>query len=188
MLKKTLPIFFLIILALFFPKVTKAFDFDFIGKIKDIAGYVKTAQGAIDNSASEDTPHRFIFGGKITHSEGGCHIKAKFCPAGICKVGVSVITIPIPNGGNTIEVGSPVPSPKGQMFTFLGITDIYANKNTDKEGHWALGTGFTPFPIDKINDALGKIPNIPVPYGSIGDFHLECSKSNKAVILKIGTS
>jgi hypothetical protein len=193
----------LIAAILMMPVKTYAISFDFVGKIKQVAGYIKNIKNvAHGNDLGEDVPHTFVFGGKITHSErSGCEIRVKFCPAGICWIGVSVIRIPL--GGVTIEVGPPVESPEeeeeeeededededeGQMFTFPGISDVYANYNEDQEDVWTLGLGFTPFPIDKINDALDNIPPIPVPYGTIDDFHLECSDNNKNVILKIGTS
>jgi hypothetical protein len=74
------------------------------------------------------------------------------------------------------------------MFTFPFISDIYENHNEGTEGAWALGLGFKPFPIDKVNDALGKIPQISYGAGWIDHFHLECSDNNKNVILKMGTS
>ncbi len=172
-----------------FPLIVGAIDFNFVGKIKDIVGYIKTTKNmASGNNLSEDVPHTFNFGGHITHSEGGCAVKAW---TWIIVLGFPVpcpncLTIPL--GGNTIEVGDPISSPKGQMFTFPFISDIYANHNEGKTGPWALGIGFTPFPIDKINDALGKIPKIPFGVGWIDHFHLECSDSNKNVILKMGTS
>ena len=78
-------------------------------------------------------------------------------------------------------------------------------------GPWALGTAFTPFPIDLVNDALGGITiAIPNALGSCGvqqglnginycldNFHIDCSASGEQdpsghdiykVILKLGTS
>ena len=167
------------------PIPVHAFSFDFVGKIVTIAKYVKTAR-----DTAGEVPHRFVFGGHVTHAEGGCHVKYTVLLYNAC-FGFPCPPfpgVPIPIGGNTIEVGPPLSSPSGQIFTFPFISDVYANHNEDKVSHWALGIGYTPFPIDKINDALDKIPPIPIPDGQVYDFSLECSDSNKNVVLKMGTS
>lgn len=157
---------------------------------------------AIKN-ANLKVPGIFVFGGRITHSKGGCKIKYRVWTTvcyGIFGCWATPFPgFPIPLGGNTIEVGPPISSPKGQMFTFPGITDIYMNKRQGKVGPWALGIGWKPFPIKQINEAL---KNIEISIGggacyvrpqSIGqtcvnNFHLDCSDNNENVILKIGTS
>lgn len=170
------------ILGSIIPLTVNAFDLDFIQKIKDIVNWIKTIKDYSEFAKGST----FVFGGHITHSEGGCMLFAKYCPLGWCWGVPSAIRIPL--GGNTIEVGPPVSSPEGQMFTFPFISNSYLNHNEDKEGGWALGIGFNQFPIEEINDMLGNIPAIPVPYGTIDDWHIDCSDNNKNLILKIGTS
>lgn len=201
MLTKTVAILFIAIIltALFAPVSAHAFALD-PNTIKNIVSIFKAIYKGYEtvSKVAANVPHKFIFGGHITHSEGGCSLKFT-THTRIVVLGVPVV-VPIPGliplGGNTIEVGPPVNSPGGQMFTFPGITDIYRNNSQGRVGPWALGIGFAPFPIDKINDALGKLPSIP-PGGCgqtqgsefcVDNFHLDCSDNNKNVILKIGTS
>ncbi len=177
-----------------------------ISIIKTIVKYINLAK----NIQSSTNTNIFPFGGRITHSEGGCALKFRIWTWIQVPTPVGPIPVPIPCpscgliplGGNTIEVGPPgVPSPKGQIFTFPYITEIYNNNNEEKVGPWTLGLGFRPFPIDKINDALKEItisippsnscPGAPRNFyipSCFDDFHLKCSDNDKNVILKIGTS
>ncbi len=111
----------------------------------------------------------------------------------------------------------------GKIIEFPYITEIYRNKTEGKRcprGNklpcpWALGNGFTPFPIDKVNDALDAVI-VTIPPGQAlnpaactavqgysgivfcaDHFHIDCSASGEKdklkkdiykVILKIGTS
>lgn len=166
---------------------------NFIGTIRSVVGFIKTLKNLkTGNNLPENVPHIFVFGGHITHSEGGCALNFKVIIYGVGITCFGICAIPL--GGTTLEVGPPVDSPEGQMFTFPYISDIYANHSEGREGPWALGIGFTPFPIDEINDALGKIPDIYVgtyPYVGnvyIGNWYLKCSDNDKNVILKMGTS
>ena len=116
----------------------------FISTIRNVAGFIKTIQSGgiipVGNDLPDSIPHLFIFGGHITHSEGGCSLNFKIklkiysvipfpfsisCPGGVCA---------LPIGGNTIEVGGPISSPEGQIFTLPFISDIYANHNEGKTG------------------------------------------------------
>src|SRR3989344_8191774 len=94
-------------------------------------------------------PHSFPFGGHITSSERACSLRATVIYTGppfpfIC-----------PNcfywalGGRAIEVGPPVPT-NGRIIAFPWISDIYRNHSENQVGPWALGLGFTPFPLDQI--------------------------------------
>lgn len=185
MSKKFLIIFLIVALAvLTVPRSSNAFSIGgVLSAIRTAVGFLQAIKQAGNN------PGMFKFGGHITHSEGGCHIKYMVFIY-VCAFGFPCVFpgVPISIGGNTIEVGPPLPGPTGQMFTFPGISDIYNNHHEDQEGVWALGLGYSPFPIDRINDALGNIPNIPIPDGFLFNFSLDCSENNKNVILKLGTS
>ena len=186
--------------ALSAPTAVRAIDFD----VTKITKIFKTVYGGAKkyktiNKIASDEPHTFAFGGHITHSEGGCAVKYTV-HIRIFILGIPVVVpfpgVPIPLGGDTIEVGPPLSGPPGQMFTFPGISDVYSNHSEGRVGPWALGLGFAPFPIDKINEALDELPSIP-PGGCgqgqasevcMDNFHLDCSDNNKNVILKLGTS
>lgn len=187
MLKRVIAIFFVItILTLFMPTPSHAFS------ITGIVDAIKKAIKFINvyKNAKSKIPGLFVFGGRITHSEGGCAIKYWVFIYTAPPFGqpITFPGPPIPIGGTTIEVGPPIRSPKGQIFTFPYVSDVYKNNSEKRVGPWALGIGFTPFPIDKINDALDNIPHIPIPNGFIYKISLDCSDDNKNVILKIGTS
>jgi hypothetical protein len=49
-----------------------------------------------------------------------------------------------------------VPS-EGYVIDFPFISQIYENHTENRVGPWALGLGFSPFPLDEINDALGQL-------------------------------
>jgi hypothetical protein len=181
------------------PKPAEAISYNFIAKIirvykafKKYYDYYKKYSKGYDtyNKYGSNIPRVFPFGGHITHAEGGCHIKYWVFIYSAPPFGqpLTFPGVPIPLGGDTIEVGPPLKSPEGQLFTFPYVSQIYANNNQDTEGVWALGIAFSPFPIDEINDVLGEIPHIPIPDGYLYDFHLDCSKDNKNVILQLGTS
>lgn len=207
---KRITIIFLIIIIslmmLYIPITTRALGLASVTKIvsiiKTTTKYIKLAKDIQNNTSSNIFP----FGGRITHSEGGCALKFRIW-TWITVYGFPVpIPCPscgsIPLGGNTIEVGPPgIPSPTGQIFTFPFITEIYDNNNQGKVGPWTIGLGWQPFPIDKINKALEDV-TISIPPGNscpgaprnfyipscFDDFHLKCSDNDRNVILKIGTS
>lgn len=128
----------------------------------------------------------FPFGGKIVESNTACklHYWMTEPPFFIPHPG-----IPIPLFGTKIKVGPPG-IPASNVFTFPGITKIYANKNEDKEGVMTLGIAsnakFVSSLIDKVNSALGKIP--PIIVGSVAFFQFSLSCPDGGIILKIGTS
>ena len=192
-------------------------DTGFFGKWFKLAGTLKNVWDLARGGGNGISGPTFVFGGHITHSEGGCDITFRawfwiysayytgpaaypphFGCFGLCP------KPRLPLGGNTIEVGPPVNSPTGQMFTFPFISQIYANHSEGREGPWALGTGFTSSTlIDKINDTLGDVsinllsPGSGCPGPVAGEpyvpycfdtFKLECSENNKNFILKMGTS
>jgi len=145
-------------------------------------------------------PHNFSFGGHITSSERACSLKGW-----IWYVGPPLfIPTPCPNcfywpfapfGGRAIKVGPPIASP-GKVIVFPWISDVYRNKQEHRVGPWALGLGFTPFPLHEINDALGSIPPIPYGAGWIDHLHIDCQASGEKdlegndiykVIRKLGT-
>src|SRR3989344_1689754 len=171
-------------------------------------------------------PHQFPFGGHITSTERACTFDFKawvwivnpacYLPygQGVCAAYPIIpipLPIPIPLGGRAIEVGPPVPTP-GKVIVFPWISNVYRNHNEDRIGPWALGIGFTPFPLKDINNAIkditiwipptitGKCPGWEIrPVGTvcITDFKLDCKASGEKdqsgediykVILKLGTS
>lgn len=175
------------------PPAEAQFGINFIDAILRVAGYIRNiwnAGNAIYGiGIPENVPHVFPFGGRITSTGGGCHIRFW-----IWYTGPPLFTpIPCPNCGfiplssYAVTVGQPVPG-YGEMFSFPLITDTYANYHQGQVGVWTLGLGFTPFPIDRINSALGAIPRIPYGAGWFDRFSLRCSNDNLNVILKIGTS
>ncbi|MDO8496541.1 MAG: hypothetical protein Q7S43_03765, partial [bacterium] len=113
-------------------------------------------------------PHTFPFGGHIISSERACSLKWTNWVI-ICATGCYIVPIPgyFHFSGRAIEVGPPIPS-NGKVIDFPSISDIYRNKQEDRVGPWALAIGFTPFPLDQINDALGLI-TIPLPAGGWAD-------------------
>lgn len=178
--------------------------------IKKIADYIKNINKV--TRAIDTLPHKFPFGGHILSSERACSLKFRTWvwtyPFGVPVPIVCPSCIPIPLGGRAIEVGPPVPSP-GKIITFPFISDIYKNYQEDRVGPWALGLGFSPFPLDEINKTISSIdiafpPSLVdcpgVPYDTVfclDDFHFDCTASGEKdsfgndiykVILKLGTS
>jgi hypothetical protein len=158
-------------------------------------------------------PHLFSFGGHITSEENACSLKFRHW-YGICYGFAGCWLTPIPFSdrvptirfGTAIEVGPPRRSP-GKIITFPFVSDIYANHKEDVVGAWALGLGFTPFPLFLINDVL-KVITLPNPIVGCqvrpafpgewcyDNFRIDCSASGETVrgnpiykvILKIGTA
>lgn len=165
-------------------------------------------------------PHQFPFGGPILSSERACSFKFDeytfaftICIpfAGCWTPALGPVPITIPLGGRAIVVGPPVPTypkstnpndpvppPGGKVIAFPWISKIYRNHTENRAGPWALGLGFSPFPLKNINDALGGIkvripPNyldpldspcwVPVAGFYIGvcldDFHFDCAESGE---------
>lgn len=146
-------------------------------KIADIMKSIFRVKKVIDS-----LPHSFPFGGHILTSERACSLKFNeytfiagvltFCtplPFPSCfQFPAGPVPITIPLGGRAIRVGEPVPivppttSPYGRAIIFPWISDVYKNHQEKREGPWALGLGFTPFPLKDINDSLKSI-KIRVP-------------------------
>lgn len=128
----------------------------------------------------------FPFGGKIVESSTACklHYWMTEPPFFIPHPG-----IPIPLFGTKIKVGPPG-IPASDIFTFPGITRIYANKNEDKVGVWTLGIAsnisFMKSLIKRVNSALSKLP--PIVAGPVSFFRFSLSCPDGGIILKIGTS
>ena len=104
--------------------------------------------------------------------------------------------------GDAIRIGNPVPIkppttvPYGRIIIFPFISNPYDWQTHDRAGPWALGLGFTPFPLDKINDALAGI-KFPVFGGFVDQVSISCKDSGEfdsdgnsiyKVIRLIGTS
>ena len=168
-----------------------------INIVKTATGFLKTAN-QYGNTLDGYVPHNFSFGGHITTSERACSLKAWLwfpTPFGIVPCPNCFYWPFAPFGGSAIEVGPPISS-HGKVIVFPWISEIYRNKQEDRVGPWALGLGFTPFPLEKINDALDLI-TIPYGVGWIDHIHIACSESGEKdqsgnaiykVILKLGTS
>ena len=186
------------ILGLVIPKDSHSVSVNFITQIVSIFRTSFRAVRDVRNAAG-NIPHIFPFGGRIQTSGNGCAIRfwVWVCTIWGCFPCPNCGYVPIP--GTTITVGQPLPvSPSpGKIFTFPFISDVYRNHAEERVGPWALGLGFTPFPLDLINDALGQIPAIPYGFGWIDHFSLSCPKSGEKgpngediykVIRKLGTS
>ncbi|MDP3696659.1 MAG: hypothetical protein Q8R55_01350 [Candidatus Taylorbacteria bacterium] len=174
-------------------------------------------------------PHSFPFGGHILTSERACSLKFnEYTIITICTpltgcwgTPFGPVPISIPLGGRAIRVGEPVPivpptaSPYGRAIVFPWISDVYRNHSENRVGPWALGLGFTPFPLKNLNDELKgiriRIPLLPLydsapcwtpifgTYNGIclENFHFECLDSGEfaqngdpiyKVIRKLGTA
>lgn len=189
------------IVGLFTHQSADALSFSFIKKIVDVLKTSYKSYKVVENYGKLPSyvPHTFPFGGHITSSEQACSLKWTNWVI-ICYGPAGCYPTPIPGywpfTGQAIEVGPPIPS-NGKIIDFPFISDIYRNDQEDRVGPWALAIGFTPFPLDQINDALGLI-TIPLPAGGWADnFHIDCSESGEKdqsgnaiykVILKLGTS
>jgi len=201
MIKRLIVIFLIIAaLGLLAPQSANAFSFDFIRKITSVLKtsykYYKVAQDY--GKLPGYVPHTFPFGGHITSSERACSLKWTNWIIICTPVGCFPVPIPgyWPFPGRAIESGPPIPT-NGKIIDFPFISDIYRNNQESRVGPWDLGLGFTPFPLDQINDALGLI-TIPLPAGGWADnFHIDCQASGEKdkegndiykVILKLGTS
>lgn len=186
------------ILGLAFPKNSDAINFNFIGRI---IGIFRDSYEAVRTSrdAAGSIPHTFPFGGRITSSGNGCAIRFWIwvCTIFGCFPCPNCGYIPIP--GTTITVGEPLPisPPPGKIFTFPFISDVYRTHSEERVGPWALGLGFTPFPLKQINMAFDQIPPIPYGFGWLDHFSLSCPASGEKspsgddiykVIRKLGTS
>jgi hypothetical protein len=188
------------VLGLFTHQFADALSFSFIKKVVDVLKTSYKYYGVVKDYAKLPgyIPHTFPFGGHITSSERACSLKWTNWVIIYTPVGYFPVPIPgyWPIPGRAIEVGPPIPS-NGKVIDFPFISDIYRNNQEDRVGPWALAIGFTPFPLDQINDALGLI-TIPLPAGGWADnFHMDCSSSGEKdkegndiykVILKLGTS
>ena len=187
-----------------------------------VADYMKTVSAFLDNGLGY-IPRTFPFGGDIVTSEQACTFKFDAwvwivnpaCLIGACFPPIVPVPlpIPVPMNGRAIEVSQPVPS-QGKVIVFPWISEVYKNYTEDQPGPLkALGLGFTPFPLDKINDGIGAItiwfpPGIidtcpdffvPYPVGTVcvTNFHFDCVASGEKdqngndiykVILKLGTA
>jgi len=92
-------------------------------------------------------------------------------PLGCYTPAIGPITVPIPLVGRGIIVGPPVPTytgsfdptnptvipPGGKVIAFPWISRIFEQHTENRAGPWALGLGFTPFPLGEINTALDSI-------------------------------
>lgn len=127
----------------------------------------------------DSLPHSFPFGGHILTSERACSLKfdeyviVTICsPLGCWGTPFGPVPITLGLGGRAIRVDTPVPivppttSPYGRAIVFPWISDVYQRHSEGRVGPWALGLGFTPFPLRDINNALGgiriRIPLLPL--------------------------
>ena len=158
-----------------------------------ITSIIKTVVNIIDSTkAGKSTASiTFPFGGRITSSGTACKLKFTLWQIIIVIFGVPVpvpFPVSIPITGTVIDVGPPG-LPTDDVYTFPGISDVYANNNENKVGAWTLGIAMTPKImdeiLDKINSALDSI-TFTVPNGWVDNFSLDCPDGG--VILKIGTS
>ncbi len=153
-----------------------------------VANYIRTIDKI--TTAIDYVPHSFPFGGPVLSSEQACKLKFKayvyvpnpacFIPGGqaICaKIPTVPVPIPIPfpmPGFRAIRVGEPVPvippttSPYGRVITFPWISQIYDQHTENRAGPWALGLGFTPFPLKDINDSLKGLIIWILPQAGLG--------------------
>ena len=126
------------------------------------------------------------FGGKIVESGTACklHYWMSEPPFYIPHPG-----FPIPLFGSKIRVATPG-IPISNVFTFPGITQIYANKHEDRVGVWTLGISskknFVNSIINTVNSTLSRIP--PIIVGPVTFFNFSLSCPDGGIILKIGTS
>ena len=188
--------------------------------IKKVADYIKTIQKIA--KLLTYIPHSFPFGGPILKSERACvfHMRS------ITWIGVQIgpvwfpvpgyFPVDVPLAGRAIVVGPPVPTypeppssfifsgnnvpPGGWVIAFPWISKIYRNHAENRAGPWSLGLGFSPFPLQDLNDALGEIKiwipptlidrdcMIPDPswYGRVGflaecvdNFSFDCKESGE---------
>ena len=170
-----------------------------IKKVSDVIITVKRISDVI-----EFIPHSFPFGGPILSSEQACTVKfddwfaipcllGPFCTGPTILVGPA--RIPIPLGGRAIEVGPPVPS-GGKIIAFPWISNIFKEHTENRAGPWSLGLGFSPFPLQDINDGLNGIvitipPNLldlpciaynlspDKPLNCIENIHFDCTASGE---------
>lgn len=176
------------------------FWIDIICAIKQIADIINTIRD-ISNSLLNWVPHSFPFGGPILSSEPACRFGFNSytkSPWPICILGfctwpmIGPVPISWELGGKAIEIGPPVPS-GGKIITFPWISKIYRHHTEDRDEPWALGLGFTPFPLDEINELLDDIriwilaglgpcwvPQFTGEFAEcLNNFHLECVPSGK---------
>ena len=164
-----------VVVLIFEPKLAQAFSMG--GILKDVGQTAKSSK-----IPSVGIP----FGGKITESSTACklHYWMTEPPFFIPHPGV-----PIPLFGTKIKVGPPG-IPASDIFTFPGITKIYANKNENRVGVWTLGitsnTNFMKSLINKANSSISKLP--PIVVGPVSFFKFSLSCPDGGIILKIGTS
>lgn len=202
----------LAIISLTMPEPAEAINLYSLAKIAKVVTDIRDIIKAVQTVSKVVglIPHKFPFGGHITSSERACSFKAWIWASTPLSFGIPVPCpncLYIPLGGRAIEVGPPVPT-NGKVITFPWISDIYKNHAENRVGPWALGLGFTPFPLKSINDSLGKIvitipitgaPTCAVNFGTgicLDHFHFACSSSGTdstgndiyKVILKLGTS
>ena len=163
------------------PKNTYAFDpFSIVRILTSIRTAVRSVQ--IPNSPSVTVP----FGGRIVESGTACklHYWMSEPPFYIPHPG-----FPIPLFGSKIRVATPG-IPISNVFTFPGITQIYANKHEDRVGVWTLGISskknFVNSIINTVNSTLSRIP--PIIVGPVTFFNFSLSCPDGGIILKIGTS
>lgn len=150
-----------------------------------------SVQNAIKNvgKISDSISVMFPFGGEITSTGTACKVRFWVWTNTIWG------PIPCPNcgfipiAGTVIDVEEPG-IPASQVFTFPGITKIYANRNEDKVGAMTIGLALKPYLVkritNRINSALSKIPAIPLPTGWADHFNLACPSGG--IIRQIGTS
>lgn len=137
---------------------------------KKVAVAIKTVTKV--KKTLDSVPHSFPFGGHILTSERACSLKfneVTWIGLNPCAVVLGYCPIPVPIGpvpitielgGRAIRVGEPVPiippttSPYGRAIVFPWISDVYQRHTENRVGSWALGLGFSPFPLKDINDAL----------------------------------
>jgi hypothetical protein len=148
--------------------------------VKKISDVIETISD-ISKTITDWVPHFFPFGGPILSSEQACEFKFDLttwainpaCAFGFCfPPTIPYGPFPITWGlaGRAIEVGPPVPT-DGKIIAFPWISKIYQNHTENRAGPWALGLGFTPFPLDEINTSLDAIriwiPPLPSSFAGI---------------------
>lgn len=181
-MKRYLIILLVVISAASVPKIARAFTLNPLDAFTLVTKIREVINGSINIGPPSVT---FPFGGRITESGTACKLKYKVKVFGV----VPIPGIPIPLFGTKVKVSQPG-IPASDIFTFPGITRIYANNHQDRVGAWTLGIAtranyIQPF-ITRLNTILGSIPDIPLVYVTVGDFGIGCP--NGGLILQIGTS
>ena len=149
--------------------------------VKKVSDVIRTIQKI--TKSLDYLPHSFPFGGPILSSEQACSFHfdeytfisgtLTYCSIiGCFQFGAGPVPISIPLTNRAIEVGPPVPS-GGKIISFPWISKIYENHTENRAGPWALGLGFSPFPLGDINNALGSI-KIRIPPNQLSIIDAPC--------------